>query len=239
MTRIIVLHSQDNEEYKQRIERHLKVLKSYGIQFWNDCDPLPDFTNIDIVILMMSSYLISSDIFQDRLMNKLAELPQSRIFPIKLEPCSVKAITWLENIPIIPGEGLSLSELPENQVEKAIATLVDRVTSYLMDEPTEQKDIKRTDRRQILTNTHHFVKFRTGNFVYVDKTRHVYNLLQDEMTHCFLSRPRRFGKSLFLSMVKELFLGNKELFKGLYIYDKYDFKPYPVIHSFDIYEAGI
>ncbi len=45
----------------------------------------------------------------------------------------------------------------------------------------------------------------------------------------FLSRLRRFGKSLFLDTLAETFLGNKELFKGLYIYDKYDFNPYPVI----------
>jgi len=73
----------------------------------------------------------------------------------------------------------------------------------------------------------HLIKFRTGNFIYVYKTVHVYNLLQNEMAQCFLSRPRIFGKSLLLSMMKALFLGDKELFRGLYIYD---FKPYPVIH---------
>ncbi|WP_461834301.1 AAA family ATPase, partial [Desulfothermus sp.] len=45
----------------------------------------------------------------------------------------------------------------------------------------------------------------------------------------FLSRPRRFGKSLFLDTLSEIFLGNKELFNGLYIYDKYAFVPHPVI----------
>jgi hypothetical protein len=47
----------------------------------------------------------------------------------------------------------------------------------------------------------------------------------------FLSRPRRFGKSLLISTLKELFKGNKELFEGLYIYDKWDWsKTNPVIH---------
>ncbi|OYT13107.1 MAG: AAA family ATPase, partial [Bacteroidetes bacterium 4572_114] len=45
----------------------------------------------------------------------------------------------------------------------------------------------------------------------------------------FLSRPRRFGKSLLLNTIKEIFLGNKELFKGLWIYDKIDWEPHPVI----------
>ncbi len=44
-----------------------------------------------------------------------------------------------------------------------------------------------------------------------------------------MSRPRRFGKSLFVDTLHEIFNGNKELFRGLYIYDKYDFEEYPVI----------
>ena len=45
----------------------------------------------------------------------------------------------------------------------------------------------------------------------------------------FISRPRRFGKSLFCATLESLFKGEKELFKGLYINDRYDFKPYPVL----------
>ncbi|MBZ4642451.1 MAG: AAA-ATPase [Deferribacteraceae bacterium] len=67
------------------------------------------------------------------------------------------------------------------------------------------------------------------NYVYVDKTEIAYNLI-NEFKYVFLSRPRRFGKSLFLDTLKELFKGNKELFKGLYIYDKWNWEEkYPVI----------
>ena len=66
------------------------------------------------------------------------------------------------------------------------------------------------------------------NYAYVDKTEFAYNLITHGKYY-FLSRPRRFGKSLFLDTLAEIFLGNKELFEGLYIYDKYDFKPYPII----------
>ena len=65
-------------------------------------------------------------------------------------------------------------------------------------------------------------------YVYIDKTQHAYKLIT-EGKYYFLSRPRRFGKSLFLDTLKEIFQGNKELFKGLYIYDKYDFDRHPVI----------
>ncbi|HEB62243.1 MAG TPA: hypothetical protein ENI82_03730 [Bacteroidetes bacterium] len=72
-------------------------------------------------------------------------------------------------------------------------------------------------------------KIIEGDFVYVDKTEIAYNLIQ-KAGYYFLSRPRRFGKSLFLDTLKEIFEGNKELFKGLYIYDKWDWDvKYPVL----------
>ena len=69
-----------------------------------------------------------------------------------------------------------------------------------------------------------------GNFLYVDKTEYIWQLVRPAKEMYFLSRPRRFGKSLTLSTLKAVFQGKKELFKGLAIYDKpYDWKPYPVI----------
>ncbi|HIJ59645.1 MAG TPA: AAA family ATPase, partial [Nitrospirae bacterium] len=69
-----------------------------------------------------------------------------------------------------------------------------------------------------------------NGYVYVDKTCYVYELV-DTGKYYFLSRPRRFGKSLFIDTLKEAFEGNKELFKGLYIYDEWDWEiKYPVIH---------
>ena len=64
---------------------------------------------------------------------------------------------------------------------------------------------------------------------YVDKTRFALDL-STRGKYYFLSRPRRFGKSLFLDTLKELFEGNEPLFKNLYIHDKWDWsKQYPVI----------
>jgi hypothetical protein len=67
------------------------------------------------------------------------------------------------------------------------------------------------------------------NYIYVDKTQIALELVNNGQYY-FLSRPRRFGKSLFLDTLKSIFQGDKELFKGLYIYDKYDFEPYPIIN---------
>lgn len=75
-----------------------------------------------------------------------------------------------------------------------------------------------------------FSKLIKENYLYVDKTRDIYNLFAEGGQYYFLSRPRRFGKSLLLSTLKEIFSGKKELFEGLWIHDKIDWKPFPVIH---------
>ena len=74
-----------------------------------------------------------------------------------------------------------------------------------------------------------FRKIREEDCYYVDKTAYIWRLL-DEGTHYFLSRPRRFGKSLFLDTLKELFEGNEPLFAELYIHDRWDWSVrYPAL----------
>lgn len=74
-----------------------------------------------------------------------------------------------------------------------------------------------------------FTKLRESGFVYVDKTKIIYNLVKNECPY-FLSRPRRFGKSLLISTLEAYFLGKKELFKGLAIENlEKDWIEYPVM----------
>ena len=74
-----------------------------------------------------------------------------------------------------------------------------------------------------------FRTLREENAYYVDKTPFIRRLL-DEGSHYFLSRPRRFGKSLFLDTLKEFFEGSEELFKGLHIHDRHDWSQrHPVV----------
>ncbi|MFN8578008.1 MAG: AAA family ATPase [Candidatus Sericytochromatia bacterium] len=77
--------------------------------------------------------------------------------------------------------------------------------------------------------THTFRDIIEKENLYVDKTNDIYKLIESTNKYFFLSRPRRFGKSLLISTLEEIFLGNQELFKGLYIYDKIEWKKYPVI----------
>ena len=75
-----------------------------------------------------------------------------------------------------------------------------------------------------------FEDIRKNNYLYVDKTEHINNLILNGKVY-FLSRPRRFGKSLLISTIKSYFLGQKELFNGLKI-EKLEQKweTYPVFH---------
>jgi len=74
-----------------------------------------------------------------------------------------------------------------------------------------------------------FKELIEGNYIYVDKTEYIYKLI-NQGKYYFLSRPRRFGKSLLLSTIRYLFENQKDLFKNLYIYDKWNWEEsYPVI----------
>ncbi len=75
-----------------------------------------------------------------------------------------------------------------------------------------------------------FEDIRKNNYLYVDKTSYIYNLIQTGKVY-FLSRPRRFGKSLLLSTLKSFFLGKKDLFSGLSIQKKENsWIEYPVFY---------
>jgi len=96
----------------------------------------------------------------------------------------------------------------------------------------------RTTQQDLPIGLQSFASLRRSNFLYVDKTEFIEKLLHGK--YYFLSRPRRFGKSLFLSTLKAYFLGQKELFEGLYISEREEFlaaeqarQPwikYPVLH---------
>ena len=85
--------------------------------------------------------------------------------------------------------------------------------------------------KRITSFVYTFEELRNGDFLYVDKTESIWRLIQSTKEGYFLSRPRRFGKSLMISTLKAIFEGRRELFDGLAISKKeYDWKPYPVIH---------
>ena len=84
-------------------------------------------------------------------------------------------------------------------------------------------------KKKLALGSQEFSEVIKNNCIYVDKTENIYELVTSNKYY-FLSRPRRFGKSLLANTLKELFLGSKELFKGLWIYDKWDWETtYPVI----------
>ena len=76
-----------------------------------------------------------------------------------------------------------------------------------------------------------FDRIRESGAVYVDKTEYVWKMVTTKAVNFFLSRPRRFGKSLLVDTLRCYFEGRKELFEGLYIFNvEKEWKKYPVIH---------
>jgi len=88
-----------------------------------------------------------------------------------------------------------------------------------------------TPKKLLATSTNDFPKMITDNYVYVDKTEIIYTLIATRLQYCLLTRPRRFGKSLLISTMNEIFSGNKELFRDCWIgqQNKYDWQQYPII----------
>ncbi len=85
-------------------------------------------------------------------------------------------------------------------------------------------------RKKLPVGIQSFVEIRTEGYYYVDKTPFVKKLVE-EGKYYFLSRPRRFGKSLFLDTLRQAFLGKRKLFEGLFLENHWDWsKKYPVIY---------
>ncbi|MBQ7652657.1 MAG: AAA family ATPase, partial [Victivallales bacterium] len=85
--------------------------------------------------------------------------------------------------------------------------------------------------KNLTTYVYNFEELIKGDFLYVDKTEYIWNLIRPSSEGYFLSRPRRFGKSLLISTLKAIFEGKRELFKGLALYDKpYKWEQFPIIH---------
>ncbi|NCC50792.1 MAG: AAA family ATPase [Spartobacteria bacterium] len=84
--------------------------------------------------------------------------------------------------------------------------------------------------KKLPIGTQDFETLRAGDFLYVDKTELLYRLVSEGRVY-FISRPRRFGKSLTITTLKALFEGRRDLFEGLAIDGlEYDWKPHPVLH---------
>lgn len=84
--------------------------------------------------------------------------------------------------------------------------------------------------KPLTTSIYTFPDLIKGGYKYVDKTAYIYDLVKEYKAQYFLSRPRRFGKSLLVSTLKAIFQGQRDLFEGLAIADTdYDWKSYPVI----------
>ena len=85
--------------------------------------------------------------------------------------------------------------------------------------------------KSILIGNPSFENLITNDYIYIDKTDILYNLIKLKGTYFFCPRPRRFGKTLTISTLEAIFKGKKDLFRGLKIYEAdYDWKEYPVIH---------
>ena len=85
--------------------------------------------------------------------------------------------------------------------------------------------------KPINTSISTFKNIREADYMYVDKTEYIYEMVREPFGQYFFSRPRRFGKSLTVSTLETLFSGDRDAFKGLFIAETdYNWDSYPIIH---------
>jgi len=83
--------------------------------------------------------------------------------------------------------------------------------------------------KKLSTSISDFEELRQNNYLYIDKTEFLAKIISRDKYY-FLSRPRRFGKTLFVDTLEKFYQGKKELFKGLYIYNQeWSWEEYPII----------
>jgi len=105
-----------------------------------------------------------------------------------------------------------------------------QVISYLQDNRPDLVQLINIKLKKLPIGIQTFSEIIEDNYVYIDKTDIAYDLI-DRGKYYFLSRPRRFGKSLFLDTLKNIFEAKQDCFAGLHIYDKWDWsESYPVIN---------
>ncbi len=145
---------------------------------------------------------------QAALMSETADGLKEKLQPLLLKECA--------------------AELP--QLLKSIQTI--DISSYEkleMNYPTIIHGYGGIAKKLLPLSVSSFPKLINENYIYVDKTKLIYNIVANSGAY-FLSRPRRFGKSLLISTIKEICQGNRDLFKRCWIYDRIPWDKYPVIH---------
>jgi hypothetical protein len=97
-----------------------------------------------------------------------------------------------------------------------------------LDEKIRDSILWRASMQKLPIGIQHFTTLREEGYLYVDKTEQIHTLMRTGK-FLFLSRPRRFGKSLLITTLREIYRGNQALFQGLWIEDKIDWQPRPII----------
>ncbi len=114
----------------------------------------------------------------------------------------------------------TLSTYRSNNLDESYKNIIFAVKKRFMEEKKVRYPIGQQD----------FKILRERGLLYIDKTEYIKKILDDGAQYFFLARPRRFGKSLFLSTLRYFFEGKRELFKGLYIDSTdWDWEPFPVL----------
>ncbi|HLP44681.1 MAG TPA: AAA family ATPase [Candidatus Kapabacteria bacterium] len=247
--KLFIAYSYKDETLFEKLKNHLIPLELAGIiDFWYNrkIEDVEDWEqciaeNIETADIFL--FLNSSDFLASRYV-KGAEVKralarhnagEAQIIPVILRKCSWQ-YTPYSNLQWLPANMEPYTSKKWDSEDDYFYLIVQGLTDVINKKKSKSTTLP-NEIQGLPLDLQFFDKLVASNFVYVDKTGFIAKLINSKLTYFFLSRPRRFGKSLLVSTMKEVFLGHKELFRNLNIYDAIEWQTYPVIH-FDFSAIG-
>ncbi|MCX6583424.1 MAG: AAA family ATPase [Candidatus Aminicenantes bacterium] len=247
--KLFIAYSYKDEPLFEKLKNHLIPLELAGIidfwynrkiegaEDWGQCIS-ENLETADIFLFLNSSDFLASRYVNGAEVKRALErhhAGEAEILPVILRKCSWE-YTPYSNLQWLPANMEPYASKKWDSEDDYFYVIVQGLTGVINKKKSKPATLP-NEPQGLPLDVQFFDKLIANNFVYVDKTAFIAKLINSKLTYFFLSRPRRFGKSLLVSTMKEVFSGHKELFKNLEIYDAIDWQTYPVIH-FDFSAIG-
>ncbi len=227
MSKVFLSYYHKDEQFVSELSNRLS---RDGVECVSDKEPIPWGDNwmvhvakrldeCDFIVLILTPDYCRTEwpkLEQSAFMVENSETRQKKIRPLLLKECQAELPPFLK-----PIQAMDISSA--EKFETNYPTICQGLGGVYKETPQVLK------KKLLPLSVSTFSKLIKNNYIYVDKTKYIYNVVANGGAY-FLSRPRRFGKSLLISTLKEICEGNRDLFEGCWIYDRIPWESYPVIH---------
>jgi hypothetical protein len=225
--KLFIAYSYKDEPLFEKLKNHLIPLELAGIidfwynrkiegtEDWGQCIS-ENLETADIFLFLNSSDFLASRYVNGAEVKRALErhhAGEAEILPVILRKCSWE-YTPYSNLQWLPANMEPYASKKWDSEDDYFYVIVQGLTEVINKKKSKPATLP-NEPQGLPLDVQFFDKLIANNFVYVDKTAFIAKLINSKLTYFFLSRPRRFGKSLLVSTMKEVFSGHKDLFRNL------------------------